>query len=53
MKFLLKIQPFVVIEKQSVLPGNNFSNNFSITLKDVDTAVLNHIKNVMKPRVKS
>jgi len=37
---------------QSIVPGNNFSNNYSITLKDVDTAVLNHVKNVMKPRVK-
>ena len=36
----------------SFVPGNNFSDNFSITLKDVDTAVLNHVKNVMKPRVR-
>jgi hypothetical protein len=36
----------------SITPGNNFSENFSITLKDVDTAVLNHVKNVMKPRVR-
>ena len=36
----------------TIVPGNNFSDNYSITLKDVDTAVLNHIKNVMKPRVR-
>ena len=36
----------------TIIPGNNFSDNYSITLKDVDTAVLNHVKNVMKPRVK-
>ena len=36
----------------TIVPGNNFSDNFSITLKDVDTAVLNHVKNVMKPRVR-
>ena len=36
----------------TIVPGNNFSDNYSITLKDVDTAVLNHVKNVMKPRVK-
>ena len=36
----------------SFTPGNNFSENFSITLKDVDTAVLNHVKNVMKPMVR-
>ena len=36
----------------TIMPGNNFSDNYAITLKDVDTAVLNHVKNVMKPRVK-
>ena len=37
---------------RSNVPGNNFSDNYSITLKDVDTAVLNHVKNVMKPMVR-
>jgi hypothetical protein len=36
----------------TVIPGSNFSENYSITLKDVDTAILNHVKNVMKPRVR-
>ena len=36
----------------TIIPGNNFADNYSITLKDVDTAVLNHVKNVMKPIVK-
>ena len=36
----------------TIVPGNNFSKNYSITLKDVDTAILNHVKNVMKPQVK-
>ena len=36
----------------TIVPGNNFSENFAITLKDIDTAVLNHVKNVMKPIVK-
>ena len=36
----------------TIIPGNNFSDNYAITLKDVDTAVLNHVKNVMKPIVK-
>ena len=35
-----------------IVPGNNFSENYAITLKDVDTAVLNHVKNIMKPRVR-
>ena len=36
----------------TIIPGNNFSENYSITLKDVDTAILNHVKNVIKPQVK-
>ena len=36
----------------TIVPGNNFSQNYSITLKDIDTSVLNHVKNVMKPRVR-
>ena len=36
----------------TIIPGNNFSDNYAITLKDVDTAVLNHVKNVMKPMVR-
>ena len=36
----------------SIVPGNNFSENYSVTLKDIDTAILNHVKNVMKPAVK-
>ena len=36
----------------TITPGNNFSENYAITLKDVDTSILNHVKNVMKPRVK-
>tara|TARA_R100001594_G_scaffold85355_1_gene119805 strand:- start:734 stop:1597 length:864 start_codon:yes stop_codon:yes gene_type:complete len=36
----------------TITPGNNFSENYSITLKNVDTAILGHVKNVMRPRVK-
>ena len=36
----------------TIIPGNNASENYSITLKDIDTAVLNHVKNIMKPMVK-
>ena len=38
--------------KKSLIPGINYSDNYAITLKDVDTAVLNHVKNIMKPRVR-
>ena len=37
---------------QSIVPGSNFSKNYAITLKDVDSSVLNHVKNVMKPMVR-
>ena len=36
----------------TVIPGNNLSENYAITLKDVDTAILSHVKNVMKPITK-
>ena len=36
----------------TITPGSNLSDNYAITLKDVDTSVLNHVKNVMKPLVK-
>ena len=35
----------------TIVPGNNLSNNYSVTLKDIDTSVLNHVKNIMKPVV--
>tara|TARA_R110002020_G_scaffold93592_3_gene225631 strand:- start:154 stop:1017 length:864 start_codon:yes stop_codon:yes gene_type:complete len=35
----------------TLTPGHNYSENYSITLKDVDTAILNHVKNVMKPKI--
>ena len=38
--------------EQSLNPGKDFTKNFSITLKDVDTAIMTHIKNVMKPTVR-
>ena len=36
----------------TIIPGNNLSENYAITLKDIDTSILNHVKNIMKPRVK-
>ena len=36
----------------TIVPGNNFSDNYSITLKDIDTTILNHVKNIMKPLVR-
>ena len=39
-------------ERQSIVPGKDFSKGYAITLKDIDTAMINHIKNVMRPTVK-
>jgi len=38
-------------ERKSVNPGNNFGKGHSVTLKDIDTSVISHVKNIMKPRV--
>ena len=38
--------------EQTVLPGKDFTKGFAVTLKDIDTSVMSHIKNVMKPRIK-
>ena len=37
---------------QSINPGKDFTKNFAVTLKDIDTSVMTHIKDVMKPRIK-
>mgnify|MGYP003139334769 CR=1 FL=1 len=37
---------------QSITPGNNLSDNYAITLKDLDTTILSHVKDVMKPSVR-
>jgi len=36
----------------TIIPGSNLSENYAITLKDVDSSVLSHVKNVMKPLIK-
>jgi hypothetical protein len=38
--------------KQTLTPGKDFNNNFAVTLKDIDTSVMTHMKNVMKPKIK-
>ena len=37
--------------RKSFMPGANYSNNYSITLKDIDTAIMSHVKKVIKPKV--
>ena len=38
--------------RENIVPGKDFSKGYAITLKDIDVAMVNHIKNVMKPTVK-
>jgi len=38
-------------ESQTILPGVDLSKHYSITLKDIDTAIMSYIKNVIKPTV--
>jgi hypothetical protein len=38
-------------ESQTIIPGTDLSKQYSITLKDIDTAIINYIKNVVKPTV--
>jgi len=35
----------------SITPGIDYTKNYSITLKDIDTAIINYIKHVLKPKV--
>ena len=37
---------------KTIRPGKDYTKNYSITLKDIDTSILSHIKEVMKPTVK-
>jgi|2_EtaG_2_1085320.scaffolds.fasta_scaffold05711_3 hypothetical protein len=36
----------------SITPGKDLTKNYAITLKDVDTAILTHVKDVMKPIIR-
>jgi hypothetical protein len=39
-------------ETASITPGKDYTKNYAITLKDVDSAVLSHIKTVLRPKIK-
>ena len=36
---------------RTIIPGNNYGENYAITLKDIDSSVLGYVKNVIKPKV--
>ena len=38
-------------ESQTVIPGIDLSQQYSITLKDIDTAIMSYIKNIIRPTV--
>ena len=38
-------------DSQTIIPGIDLSKQYSITLKDIDTAIMSYIKNVIKPTV--
>ena len=38
--------------QQNVIPGKDLTKNYAVTLKDIDTSVINHIKNIIKPNVR-
>jgi len=38
--------------EQSINQGKDFTKNFAVTLKDIDTSVMSHLKNVMKPKIR-
>ena len=38
--------------RKSIVPGLDITKGYSITLKDVDTAILSHVKKVMKPKIR-
>ena len=37
--------------QKSYTPGLDYTKNFAVTLKDIDSSVLNHIKKVIRPKV--
>tara|TARA_Y100001963_G_scaffold154817_1_gene244446 strand:- start:503 stop:1369 length:867 start_codon:yes stop_codon:yes gene_type:complete len=37
---------------QTIVPGKDFTKNYSISLKDVDTSIISYIKDVMRPTIK-
>ena len=38
-------------KSRTYVPGADYTKNYSVTLKDIDSAVLSHIKDVIKPKV--
>ena len=39
-------------DRVSFVPGYNLSKNYAIELVDIDTAILSHVKNVIRPTIR-
>ena len=39
-------------KEQSIIPGKDFTKNYAITLKDIDTSIMGHIKHVVSPVIR-
>ena len=39
-------------EQQNVQAGADLGKNYSVTLKDIDTAIIKHITNYIKPTIR-
>ena len=39
-------------DRQSIKPGLDFTKNFAITLKDIDMAIMSHVKEVMDIKIR-
>ena len=39
-------------DRVSFVPGYNLSKNYAIELVDIDTAILSHVKNVLRPTIR-
>ena len=40
-------------DKKSIVPGLDYTKNYAITLKDIDTSIMEHMKSVMNLKVES
>ena len=47
----LSTWPTTVQGNNYYIPGRDYNKNFAIVLKDLDTAIMTHVKNVMKLRM--
>jgi hypothetical protein len=37
---------------RTIVPGLDYTKNYAITLKDIDTSIISYVKNVIKPKIR-